>query len=156
MDGACSGGRSSPKRNPPSGIMKMRWVVTTKVDDSLKARLVVQGFTDTRLGKIQTSSPTSSRRARQIFLTTVASLHFQCHKGDAKCAFLQDDLDGAAATVDADPADGDKLQEDVFCDQVQNWRKRWGWSTNSAFDYSRPSTAWSTRPSVGTTMCPRT
>ena len=60
---------------PPAALMKMRWVVTTKADDSLKARLVVQGFTDTRLGKIQTTSPTSSRRARQVFL-----LHFQCHK----------------------------------------------------------------------------
>ena len=96
--------------------MRMRWVVTTEADDSLKARFVAQGFTDTRLGKIQTSSPTSSRRARQIFLTTVAPLHFQCHKGDVKCAFLQGDLDGAAATEDADPADGAQLQEDVFCE----------------------------------------
>ena len=101
--------------------MKMRWVVTTKADDSLKARLVVQGFTDTRLGKIQTSSPTSSRRVRQIFLTTVASLHSQCYKGDAKCAFLQGDLDGAGiregdSSQDAEAADGAHAQEDVFCE----------------------------------------
>ena len=32
--------------------MKMRWVVTFKDDGSLKARVVVQGFTDQRLGKI--------------------------------------------------------------------------------------------------------
>ena len=54
---------------PPAALMKMRWAVTTKADDSLKARLVVQGFTDTRLGTNKTSSPTSSRRARQIFPT---------------------------------------------------------------------------------------
>ena len=99
---------------PPAALMKMRWVVTIKADDSLKARLVVQGFTDTRLGKIQTSSPTSSRRARQIFLTTVASLHFQCYKGDVKCAFLQGDLDGAGnsegnSSQDAEAADGAQL-----------------------------------------------
>ena len=51
----------------PSALMKMRWVVTFKDDSSLKARLVVQGFTDQRLGKIPTLSPTASRRSRQIF-----------------------------------------------------------------------------------------
>ena len=53
----------------PSALMKMRWVVTFKDDGSLKARLVVQGFTDQRLGKIPTSSPTASRRSRLIFMT---------------------------------------------------------------------------------------
>ena len=47
----------------PSAL-KMRWVVTFKDDGSLKARLVVQGFTDQSLGKIPTSSPTASRRSR--------------------------------------------------------------------------------------------
>ena len=57
----------------PSALMKMRWVVTFKEDDgSLTARLVVQGCTDQRLGKIPTSSPTASRRSRQIFLTLAA------------------------------------------------------------------------------------
>ena len=45
----------------PSALMKIRWVVTFKDDGSLKARLVVQGFTDQRLGKIPTSSPAASR-----------------------------------------------------------------------------------------------
>ena len=64
----------------PSALMKMRWVVTFKDDGSLKARLVVQGFTD-------------PRRSRQIFLTLAASLGFQTHKRDVKCAFLQGDSD---------------------------------------------------------------
>ena len=51
----------------PSALMKMRWIVTFKDDGSLKARLVVQGFTDQRIGKIPTSSPTASRRSRQFF-----------------------------------------------------------------------------------------
>ena len=58
----------------------------------VKSRLV-PGWTDERLGKIPTSSPTVSRRSRQIFLTLAASLGFQTHKGDVKCAFLQGDLD---------------------------------------------------------------
>ena len=60
----------------PSALMNMRWVVTFKDDGSLKARLVVQGFTDQRLCNIPTSPPTASRRSRQIFLTLVASLRF--------------------------------------------------------------------------------
>ena len=77
----------------PSALMEMRWVVTFEDDGSLKARLVVQGFTDQRLGKIPTSSPTTSRRSRQICLILAASLGFQTHKGDVKSAFLQGDLD---------------------------------------------------------------
>ena len=54
----------------PSVLMKMRWVVAFRDDGSLKARLVVQGFTDRRLGKTPTSSPTASRRSRQNNLDT--------------------------------------------------------------------------------------
>ena len=79
---------ASCERLSLSALMKMRWVVTFKDDVSLR-RHVVQGVTDQRLGKIQTSSPTASRRSRQIFLTLAASLGFQTHKGDVKCAFLQ-------------------------------------------------------------------
>ena len=67
-------------------LMKMRSVVTLEDDGQLKARLVVQGFTGQRLGKIPTSSPVASRRSRQNFLTLAASRGFQTHKGDAGCA----------------------------------------------------------------------
>ena len=73
-------------------LMKMRWVVTLKGDDQSKARLVVQGFTDQRHVKIPTSSPTASRRSRQMFLTSAASLGFQTHQEDVKCAFVQGDF----------------------------------------------------------------
>ena len=109
---------------PLNALMKMRWVVTTKADDSLKSRLVVQGFTDARLGKIQTTTPTASRRARQIFLTTAASLHFHCHKGDVKCAFLQGDL--KEDDEDVDPADSTTLQEDVSCEPTPELDRKLG------------------------------
>ena len=48
-------------------LMRMRWVITRKPDDSLKARLVIQGFTDPQLGAQPTASPTVSRRGRQLF-----------------------------------------------------------------------------------------
>ena len=50
-------------------LMRMRWVITRKPDDSLKARLVTQGFTDPQLGAKPTASPRVSRRGRQLFLT---------------------------------------------------------------------------------------
>ena len=99
----------------------MRWVVTIKDDGSLKAWLVVQGFTDQRLGKIPTSSPTASRRSRQIFLTLAASLGFQTHKKDVKCAFLHGDLD---EQHEDDNDDDDCIIEstqpvsDTFCEPV--------------------------------------
>ena len=70
-------------------LMRMRWVITRKSDDSLKARLVIQGFTDPQLGAKPTASPTVSRRGRQLFLTVAGSLRMKVFKGDAKTAFLQ-------------------------------------------------------------------
>ena len=92
------------------------------MDGSFKARLVVQGFTDQRLGKIPTSSPTASCRSRQIFLTLAASLGFQTHKGDVKCAFLQGDLDEQHADDDDDD-DNFKTElaqpvSDTFCEPI--------------------------------------
>ena len=65
----------------------MRWVIARKSDDSLKARLVKQGFTDPQLGAKPTASPTVSRRGRQLFLTVAGSLKMKVFKGDAKTAF---------------------------------------------------------------------
>ena len=105
----------------PSALMKMRWVVTFKDDGLLKARLVVQGFTDQRHGNFPPSSPTASRRSRQIFWTLAASLGFQTHKGDEKCTFLQGDLD----EQHADENDGNNFKiesaqpvSDTFCEPV--------------------------------------
>ena len=73
-----------------------------------------------RLGKIPTSSPTASRRSRQIFLTLAASLGFQTHKGDVKCAFLQGDLDEQHADDNDDNFKIESAQpvSDAFCEHV--------------------------------------
>ena len=106
----------------PSALMNMRWVVTFKDDGSLKARMVVQGFTERRLGKTPTFSPTASRRSPQIFLTLAASLGFQTHKGDVQCAFLQGDLDEQRVDDDDDD-DNFRIKSaqpvsDTFCEPV--------------------------------------
>ena len=72
-----------------NSLMRMRCVITRKPDDSLKARLVVQEFTDPQLGAKPTASPTLSRRGRQLFLTVAGSLRMRVFKGDAKTAFLK-------------------------------------------------------------------
>ena len=110
---------ASRQRISPSALMKMCWVVPFKDDGSLKTRMVVQGFTDQRLGKIPTSSPTASRRSRQIFLTLDVSLGFQTHTRDVEYAFHQRDLD--EQRVDDD--DNFKIESaqpvsDTFCEQI--------------------------------------
>ena len=70
-----------------NSLMRMRWVITRKPDNPLKARLVVQGFTDPQLGAKPTASPTVSRRGRQLFLTVAGSLRMRVFRGDAKTAF---------------------------------------------------------------------
>ena len=112
----------SRQRISPSALMKMRWVVTFKDYGSLKTRLVVQGFTNQSLGKIPTSSPTASRRSRQIFLTLAASFGFQTHKRVVTCAFLHGDLDEQRLDDD-DHDDNFKIESaqpvsDTFCETV--------------------------------------
>ena len=101
--------------------MNMRWGRDIQGDGQLKARLVVQGFTDQRRGKIPTSSPTASRRSRQILLTLAASLGFQTHEGDVKFAFLQSDL--VEQNVDDNDDDDFTVESaqavsDTFCEPV--------------------------------------
>ena len=94
--------------------------MTFKDDGSLKARLVVQGFTNQRLGKIPTSSSTASRRSRQIFLKRGASFGFQIHKGDVMCAFLQGDVEQHEDDNDDDDCKIESPQpvSDLFCEPV--------------------------------------
>ena len=128
----------------PSALMKMLWVVTFKDDGSLRARLVVQGFTDRRLGKIPTSSPTASRRSRQIFLTLASSLGLETHKRNVTCAFLQGDLDEQYVD-DADDDDNFKLsQHNQFSTHSVNkspsYLENCNWSIICVFDCKRPCT----------------
>lgn len=64
-----------------------RWVVTMK-NGKPKARLVVRGFEeDSR--EIDSDSPTVCKTALRVFLTIVASLHWEVKTTDVKSAFLQ-------------------------------------------------------------------
>ena len=69
--------------------IKVRWVLTVKGDGTAKARLVVLGFQDHRLGKMTTDAPTVSTRGRNMALQLIANKKLRLRKGDVKAAFLQ-------------------------------------------------------------------
>ena len=75
---------------PEHRIMRMRWVLTWKAETNApKARLVVVGFEDPDLETIVSSSPTMSRRTRQLFYLLTKIKGWKSLKGDVKAAFLQ-------------------------------------------------------------------
>ena len=96
-------------------ILKMRWILTWKVDESpgtqepvkrdnlgnplkAKARAVVLGYMDPQYEHRPTSSPTMGRTTRQLFLQKCANEGFTVEKGDISGAFLQGDDFGPRQT----------------------------------------------------------
>ena len=73
--------------------MKMRWHLIMKDGGKVKARLIILGFQDPRLGKINKASPTVSTRGRNLALQLMANNQLRMHKGDVKAAFRQGDLE---------------------------------------------------------------
>ena len=74
---------------PRSQTMRMRWVLTFKSSGAAKARIVIVGFSDPDLGSLSTTSPTMSRRTRQLMMTMASCCGWSQVKCDAKSAFLQ-------------------------------------------------------------------
>ena len=75
-------------------ILKMRWVLTWKIDPETearkaKARAVILGYQDPLYETRPTASPTMTRATRQLFLTMCAAKKFLVEKGDVSGAFLQ-------------------------------------------------------------------
>ena len=100
-------------------ILKMRWILTWKLDDDPKgeplkkdsagnplkpkARAVVLGYMDPQYEHRPTSSPTMSRTTRQIFLQKCADYQFKVEKGDISGAFLQGDDFGPERSMVCEP-----------------------------------------------------
>ena len=75
-------------------IMKMRWVLRYKESGKPKARLVIIGYHDPRVGSdVRTEALAASRRGRSLFFMATAHNQFSIEKGDVKNAFLQGTLD---------------------------------------------------------------
>ena len=75
-------------------IMRMRWVLRYKESDKPKARLVIIGYHDPRVGsEVRTEAQVASRRGRSLFFMATAHNQFSIEKGDVKNAFLQGTFD---------------------------------------------------------------
>ncbi|OLP87051.1 Retrovirus-related Pol polyprotein from transposon TNT 1-94 [Symbiodinium microadriaticum] len=101
-------------------VLKMRWLLTWKVDDDHKdgepvkrdavgnplkpkARAVVLGYMDPEYEHRPTSSPTMARTTRQLFLQQCANHKFTVEKGDISGAFLQGDNFGPERPMVCEP-----------------------------------------------------
>ena len=83
---------------PIDRIIKARWVLVWKKssdpDDKTKtpkARLVLVGWQDPELGKIQTDSPTLRKETKHMILSICASMRWKIWGADIKTAFLSGD-----------------------------------------------------------------
>ena len=75
-------------------IMKMRWVLRYKESGKPKARLVIIGYHDPRVGSdVRTEALVASRRGRSLFFMATARNQFSIEKEDGKNAFLQGTFD---------------------------------------------------------------
>ena len=69
--------------------MKMRWVLRYKEPGKPKARLVIIGYHDPRVGSdVRTEAPVTSRHGRSLFFMATAHSQFSIEKGDVKNAPL--------------------------------------------------------------------
>ena len=88
---------------PPERVMRMRWVLTYKDTGAPKARMVLVGFEDPDLETLVSSSPTMSRRTRQMFYLMTKLQGWSSMKADVKAAFLQGSSSQLARNVFARP-----------------------------------------------------
>ena len=70
--------------------MILKWSKNPDGSPSAKARLIVRGYTDPDAlqGKVETSSPTTSRLSRTMFMSTAANLGWDLWTADVSTAFL--------------------------------------------------------------------
>ena len=70
-------------------LMSMRWVLTYKESGAAKARVVIVGYQDPDLATLVSSSPTMSRRTRQLVYQQATLRNWKTLKADVRAAFLQ-------------------------------------------------------------------
>ena len=81
--------RSLTENFDPVSAMSMGWVLTTKADGSITARLVVLGFQASNVAEVDTAAPTMARVSRNLILAIIANKGFKLKAGDVTAAFLQ-------------------------------------------------------------------
>ena len=74
-------------------IMKMRWVLTYKESGKPKARLVIVGYHDHRVGSdVRTEAPVASRRGRSLCFMDTAHNQFSIVKVTSRTRFCRERL----------------------------------------------------------------
>lgn len=81
--------RSLTENFDPASAMSMGWVLTTKADGSITARLVVLGFQASNVAESDTAAPTMARVGRNLILAINANKGFKLKAGDVTAAFPQ-------------------------------------------------------------------
>ena len=95
--------RAARDQVPQDRLVRMRWVLTYKDTGQPKGRIVLIGFEDPDLEKIQSSSPTMSRRTRQLALQFSSIRRWRTLKADVRAAFLQGESGEATRALFAKP-----------------------------------------------------
>ena len=88
---------------PQDRLVQMRWVLTWKDSGAAKGRIVLIGYQDPDLHKLQSSAPTMSRRTRQVCLQYSSVKCWRTLKADVKAAFLQGDASEESRQLFAKP-----------------------------------------------------
>ena len=88
---------------PRNRIMRMRWVLSYKDTGAPKARIVIVGYEDPDLESLVSSSPTMTRRTRQLVFQQAALRSWRTLKADVKSAFLQTSPTQLSRSVFAQP-----------------------------------------------------
>ena len=81
---------ADPQRTMSSRMI-LKWSKNPDGSPRAKARLIVRGYTDPDAlqGKVQTSSPTTSRLSRTLLMSTASNLQWDLWTADVSTAFLQ-------------------------------------------------------------------
>ena len=74
---------------PRHRLVSMRWVLTWKENGAAKGRIVLIGYQDPDLDKVQSSAPTMTRLTRGLALQFASVKGWRTLKADVKAAFLQ-------------------------------------------------------------------
>lgn len=121
---------------PKQRIIRARWVLSVKRSGEHKARLVLVGFTDPDLHKLDRDAPTLSQLCEHLVIQQCASRRWHLKSWDVRTAFLSGDFEDRALYMDV-PADLRRYL-DLSSSEVFRLRK-------SAYGFVNAPKAWFTR-----------
>ena len=116
----------------PERIMGMRWILTWKNETNennevtgkrAKARLIIKGFQDPDLLRIQRDSPTLSTLGRNMLFAVMSQKQWELWIGDIKTAFLNGDDTELSRHIYGEPPDDVKAMLNMTDQQLFRIKK---------------------------------